>query len=83
VTPFTAEPLARNAALMIDVAFMGFDERKNLVFPFEYAVIEDAFWKKGKVVGVFNRLPLSVQEFVGKDFTDVPKGRINPYFRLP
>ena len=81
VTPFTAEPLAKNAALMIDVAFMGFDERKNLVFPLEYAVIEDAFWKKGKVVGVYNRLPLSVQDFVGGDHTDVPKGRRNPYFR--
>jgi Xaa-Pro aminopeptidase len=81
VTPYTDEPLGRNVALMIDVAFMGFDERKNLVFPIEYAVIEDAFWKKGKVIGVYNRLPLSVQDFVGGEFIDVPKSRRNPYFR--
>jgi Xaa-Pro aminopeptidase len=81
VTPYTDEPLGRNVALMIDVAFMGFDERKNLVFPIEYAVIEDAFWKKGKVIGVYNRLPLSVQDFVGGEHADVPKSRRNPYFR--
>ena len=81
VTPFTDEPLGRNAALMIDVAFMGFDEHKRLVFPIEYAVIEDAFWKRGKAVGVYNRLPLSVQDFVGKDYADVPRARLNPYYR--
>lgn len=81
VTPFTEDPLGNNVALMIDVAFMGFDERKRLVFPIEYAVIEDSFWKKGKAVGVYNRLPLSVQDFVGGDLSDVPKPRLNPYFR--
>jgi Xaa-Pro aminopeptidase len=81
VTPYTDEPLGRNVALMIDVAFMGFDERKNLVFPIEYAVIEDAFWKKGKATGIYNRLPLSVQDFVGKDYADVPRARLNPYYR--
>jgi hypothetical protein len=59
---------------------MGFDERKELVFPIEYTVIEDAFWKKGKTIGVYNRLPLSVQDFVGGDRADVPRGRLNPYF---
>ena len=81
VTPFTEDPLGRNVALMIDVAFMGFDERKHLVFPIEYAVIEDSFWKKGRGVGVYNRLPLSVQDFVGGDLADVPRPRLNPYFR--
>ena len=81
VTPYTGEPLGKDLALMIDVAFMGFDERKRLVFPIEYAVIEDSFWKKGKAVGVYNRLPLSVQEFVGGDLVDVPKGLLNPYFK--
>ena len=80
VTPFTEDPLGRNVALMIDVAFMGFDDRKRLVFPIEYAVIEDSFWKKGKAVGVYNRLPLSVQDFVGCDLSDVPTPRLNPYF---
>jgi Xaa-Pro aminopeptidase len=81
VTPFTDEPLGKNVALMIDVAFMGFDEKKELVFPIEYAVIEDALWKKGRAMGVYNRLPLSVQDFVGGDRADVPKARLNPYFR--
>ncbi len=81
VTPYTEEPLGRNVALMIDVAFMGFDERKRLVFPIEYAVIEDSFWKKGKTVGVYNRVPLSVQDFVGRDVADVPKSLLNPYFK--
>jgi hypothetical protein len=53
------------------------------VFPIEYAVIEDALWKKGKTVGVYNRLPLSVQDFVGRDLADIPKDRLNPYFRPP
>jgi Xaa-Pro aminopeptidase len=80
VTPYTDEPLGKNVALMIDVAFMGFDERKKLVFPIEYAVIEDSFWKKGRTVGVYNRLPLSVQDFVGRDVADVPKAFLNPHF---
>jgi Xaa-Pro aminopeptidase len=80
VTPFTGEPLGKNVALMIDVAFMGYDERKRLVFPVEYAVIEDSFWKRGKAVGVYNRLPLSVQEFAGSGLIDVPLARLNPYF---
>jgi len=81
VTPYTEEPLGKNLALMIDVAFMGFDEKKRLVFPIEYAVIEDSFWKKGKAIGVYNRLPLSVQDFVGGDLADIPKSLLNPYFR--
>jgi Xaa-Pro aminopeptidase len=45
VTPYTSEPLGKNVALMIDVAFMGFDANGKLAFPIEYAVIEDCFWK--------------------------------------
>jgi Xaa-Pro aminopeptidase len=81
VTPDTNEPLGQNVALMIDVAFMGFDEVGRLIFPLEYAVIEDSFWKKGREVGVYNRLPLVAQDFVGKDFADVPPKRVNPYHR--
>ncbi|MEK6569972.1 MAG: M24 family metallopeptidase [Bacteroidota bacterium] len=81
VTPYTVEPLGENITLMIDVAFMGFDEKKELVFPIEYAVIEDAFWKKGKEVGVYNRLPLNVQEFVGKNVYDIPEEKVNPYHK--
>jgi Xaa-Pro aminopeptidase len=81
VTPYSENRLARNAALMIDVAFMGFDAKHHLVFPVEYAVIEDAFWKRGPEVGVYNRMPLAVQDLVGKGLADVPEGRINPYYR--
>ncbi|OGD19243.1 MAG: hypothetical protein A2Y69_06065, partial [Candidatus Aminicenantes bacterium RBG_13_59_9] len=81
VTPYSENRLARNAALMIDVAFMGFDEKHELVFPVEYAVIEDSFWKKGKEIGVYNRIPLAVQDLVGKNLADVPEGRGNPYYK--
>ena len=82
VTPYTAEPLGESVALMIDVAFMGFDEKKELVFPIEYAVIEDGFWKRGKTVGVYNRMPLNVQPFVAKHSDDVPANMVNPYHKV-
>lgn len=81
VTPYTENRLARNAALMIDVALMGFDEGGELVFPIEYAVIEDAFWKKGKEIGVYNRIPLRAQQLEGKELLDVPDRVINPYYK--
>ena len=81
VTPYSENRLAKNAALMIDVAFMGFDEKHELVFPVEYAVIEDSLWKKGKNIGVYNRIPLAVQDLVAKDLPDIPAGRVNPYYK--
>jgi hypothetical protein len=81
VTPYSENRLAEYAALMIDVAFMGFDEKHELVFPVEYAVIEDAFWKKGKDIGVYNRMPLAVQELVGKGLADIPERIVNPYYK--
>ena len=81
VTPYSDNLLGKNAALMIDVAFMGFDEGHNLVFPIEYAVIEDSFWKKVKEIGVYNRMPLAVQNFVGRELVDIPEEKVNPYYR--
>lgn len=81
VTPYSEYHLPSKAALMIDVAFLGFDDRGELVYPIEYAVIEDAFWKKGRDIGVYNRLPLAVQDLAGKDLVDVPVEMINPYHR--
>ena len=81
VTPYSEEPLGTSVALMIDVAFLGFNEKHSLVFPIEYAVIEDSFWKVGQDVGVYNRLPLDVQDFVGREFVEIPNDRINPHFR--
>ncbi|MCD6192779.1 MAG: aminopeptidase P family protein [Candidatus Aminicenantes bacterium] len=81
VTPYSEEPLGRNVALMIDVAFTGFDEQGRLVFPLEYAVIEDSFWKIGDQVGVYNQMPLNVQMFVGQEVVSIPRDKINPYYR--
>jgi Xaa-Pro aminopeptidase len=81
VTPHTNEPLGKNVALMIDVALMGFDAAGKLAFPIEYAVIEDSFWKKGNRMGVYNKIPLDVQDLAGKALTGVPKDKINPYYK--
>lgn len=81
VTPYSAEPLGKNLALMIDVAFMGFDEQGALIFPLEYAVIEDSFWKTGTELGVYNRMPLQAQRLVGAEVTDIPIESVNPYYR--
>jgi hypothetical protein len=81
VTPYSEEPLGKNVALMIDVAFMGFDSNGKLAFPIEYAVIEDCFWKKGKKIGVYNKIPLNVQDLVGKQHIEVPRDKINPYYK--
>lgn len=81
VTPYTSEPLGKNVALMIDVAFMGFDANGKLAFPIEYAVIEDCFWKKGKNIGVYNKIPLNVQVLTGKKLTSIPKNNTNPYYK--
>lgn len=81
VTPWSEAALGRRVALMIDAAFLGSDDANRLIFPVEYAVIEDAFWKIRKAVGVYNRMPLDVQDFVGRDVPDIPKNRINPYHR--
>ncbi len=81
VTPYTGEPLGTNIALMIDVAFLGFDEKKRLVFPVEYAVIEDGLWKCGRALGVYNRMPLDVQDLVGREMIEIPADRVNPNYR--
>jgi Xaa-Pro aminopeptidase len=81
VTPYTKEHLGKNVALMIDVALMGFDDKGQLVFPIEYAVIEDSFWKRGKRIGVYNQIPLCVQDLVGKGWPSLPKNKINPYYQ--
>jgi len=79
VTPYTDNPLGKNVGLAIDVALLGFEERGKPIFPVLYAVVEDAFWKKGKNVGVYNRLPLNVQHLVGN--TDPVSNKVHPYHR--
>ncbi len=80
VTSHTENPLGRQVALAIDVALLGFEERGKPVFPVLYAVIEDAFWKKGSQIGVYNRLPLNVQQFVGN--TKPIEDNVNPYHSM-
>ncbi|MBO3753441.1 MAG: aminopeptidase P family protein [Candidatus Brockarchaeota archaeon] len=79
VTPYTTQPLGSQVALMIDVALLGFRQRKKPLFETVYDVIEDAFWKKGREVGVFNRLPLNVETLVGN--TEPLGSNINPYHK--
>ena len=77
VTPHSEDPLGKQVALAIDVALLGFEERGKPIFPVLYAVIEDAFWKKGSQIGVYNEIPLNVQHLVGNA---EPIGNdINPY----
>lgn len=78
VTPYSKEPLGKRVALMIDVALMGFEQRHKAQFECLYAVVEDAFWKNGTRVGVYNTLPLNVQSLVG---SDQPPREVNPYYR--
>jgi Xaa-Pro aminopeptidase len=75
VTPHTESPLAHRAALMIDVALMGFKERGKPIFEVLYGVIEDAFWKMDTRIGVYNTLPLNVQSLVG----NLDEYENNPY----
>jgi len=77
VTPYTENPLGRQVALAIDVALLGFEERAKPIFPVLYAVVEDAFWKSGSKVGVYNKLPLNVQHLVGN--TESIGDDLNPY----
>lgn len=81
VTPYSEFPLGDKVALMIDVAFLGFDDRGELAFPLEYAVIEDSFWKMGKETGVYNAMPLNVQELVNGNILSIPDEKKNPYHR--
>jgi len=77
VTPWSSEPMGQRVALMIDVALLGFEHRGVPQFECLYGVVEDAFWKNGRKVGVYNRFPLNVQHLVGNE---QPLGKdVNPY----
>jgi len=77
VTPNTSMPLGGRVSLAIDVALTGFRVRGEQVFPVLYAVIEDAFWKEGPRIGVYNELPLQVQYLVGN--LEPLREEVNPY----
>ena len=79
VTPYTEHPLGNKVSLMIDVALLGFTKRGEPLFPVLYAVVEDAFWKSGSDVGVYNKLPLNVQHLVGN--TNPMGDKVNPNYK--
>jgi Xaa-Pro aminopeptidase len=79
VTPYTDQPLGNQVALMIDVALLGFRQRRKPLFDTLYDVIEDAIWKRGKEVGVYNRIPLNVEHLVGN--AEPLGSNINPYHK--
>ena len=80
VTPYTDCPLGKRVALMIDIALLGFKGSPDEpLFDILYGVIEDGFWKQGRKVGVYNRLPLDVQPLVGNE--DDLDGNVNPYYQ--
>ena len=61
--------LPQNMAFMLDAGLQGFDKNwDDVVMDWEYIVIEKTFGKLGKEVKMFNRLPLNVQQFVGRGF---------------
>jgi len=80
VTPWSREPLGRRVALMIDCALLGFEKRGTPQFHCLYGVVEDAFWKNGKEVGVYNRIPVRVQHLVGTDRALAAKD-VHAYYR--
>jgi hypothetical protein len=43
--------------------------------------IEDGFWKSGRTIGVYNRMPLDAQDLAGGETIEIPRGRGNPYHR--
>lgn len=79
ITPYSENKLGNKVSLMIDVALLGFKEKGKPLFDILYAVVEDAFWKKGKEVGVYNKLPLNVQHLVGNN--DALCENINSYYK--
>jgi len=73
----TERPLGNKVALMIDVALTGFNEQGEQMFSVPYAVVENAFWKSGQTVGVYNKLSLNVQHLVGS--TEQIEEKLSPY----
>lgn len=80
VTGWSKGPLGKRLAMAIDCALLGFEKRGKPIFPIPYAVVEDAFWKNGKKVGVYNRTPISVQHLAGTE-KEITKKDAHPYHK--
>jgi len=79
VASFTDYPLGKSVGLAVDVALVGFERRYKPVFPVLYGVVENAFWKKGAEVGVYNKLSMNVQHLVGN--TEPVGGNVDPFYK--
>jgi len=68
ITLESHEPLGRQIVTMLDVALRGIGDRwDDVVIPgFDFVVVESTLGKFGPEVEVFNRVPVSVQELVGR-----------------
>jgi len=68
ITLDSREPLGRQIVTMLDVALRGIGDRwDDVVIPgFDYLVVENTLGKYGPDVKVLTRLPVNVQELVGR-----------------
>ena len=73
-------PFGKRVSLMLDCALLGFEEHGKPVFPCLYAVVESSTWKNGKKVGLYNRIPISVQHLAGNE-EPISKRDVNCYYR--
>lgn len=68
ITLESEEPLGERIVTMLDVALRGVGDRwDDVVIPgMDFVVVESTLGKSGPEVEVFNRVPVSVQELVGR-----------------
>ncbi|MDD5705602.1 MAG: M24 family metallopeptidase [Kiritimatiellae bacterium] len=68
ITLDSEQPLGRRIVTMLDVALRGIGNRWNDVMlpDFDYLVVENTLGKFGRRVETFNRLPVNVQDLVGR-----------------
>jgi Xaa-Pro aminopeptidase len=68
ITLDSREPLGRQIVTMLDVALRGIGDRwDDVIIPgFDYLVVENTLGKNGPDVQVLTKVPVNVQEFVGR-----------------
>ena len=73
-------PFGKRVSLMLDCALLGFEDKGQPIFPCLYAVVESSTWKNGRKVGLYNKIPICVQDLAGNE-KPIGKREINPYYR--
>jgi hypothetical protein len=68
ITLDSAEPLGRQIVTMLDVAVRGFGDRsdQSIIPGLDFVVVENTLGKYGTRVETLNRLPVRVQDKVGR-----------------